>query len=557
MSILRNIRTKIWACVSVALFSYLVATLATTWVNYETKASLSHIEQTDLPISFKGVLVQSLFKAQSEDYENGLLTGEKGDVQQANLLHDQIEQLLDELVELSSQTHNDLYPRVLSLRDDYNDYFVLASQYYMEAVQKGNIFAARKEVHQLGKIRARLDEDFKTVVEMLQGMIAGDLNSNNQRIGFYTSFLHIMFVAFLLVTTLVINWLANREIIAPLAGIKKMIGDFSRGRIVEKPVGNHGSDEIHSLATSFWEMTRDLQHITVSRDYVDNIINNMSDSLIILNPDLTIQTVNHATLTLLRVSEDELEGTSFRDIFSHQEESVVDSLFQGLLEGKAVTNLEILYVDRDGHAFPVLFSASALYHPDGALQGISCLARDIRELKEQRDQLEFLANFDKLTGLPNRNLFFDRLTLTLNEARRYGHLFALLYLDLDHFKPLNDRYGHEAGDLALQEVSRRLQDTVRDTDTVSRVAGDEFTILLSRVHNASDAMKVATKVLEAIGEPFYVQGNQAVLGVSIGICLSSPELTNPDSIIKNANTAMYAAKAEGRNRFMFSTPDQM
>jgi diguanylate cyclase (GGDEF)-like protein/PAS domain S-box-containing protein len=557
MHILRNIRSKIWACVSVALLSYLIATLATTWVNNETKVSIIHIQKIDLPLSSKGLLVHSLFNAQSEDYENGLLTGEKGDVLRANMRHDQIALMLEELVQLAGASHNDIYPRILSLRDDYNDYFVVASQYYLEAVQKADIFAARKEVHQLGKLRAGLDADFQNVAAMLQAMIVSDLGDNNQRIDLYTRLLHILFVLFLLLTTIVINWLANKEIVVPLANVKKMINDFSRGRTVDKPQRSQGGDEIQDLASSFWQMTRELQHITVSRDYVDNIINNMSDSLVILNPDLTIQTANHATLSLLHSSEDELEGRSFRKIFSHKEESVADSLFHGLLEGKAITNLEALYITGEDDAIPVLFSASALYLPDGTLQGISCLAHDISELKEQRDQLEFLANFDKLTGLPNRNLFFDRLVLTMNEARRYGHLFALFYLDLDYFKPLNDKYGHEAGDLALQEVAKRMQGTVRDTDTVSRVGGDEFTILLSRVHNASDAMKVATKVLDAVGKPFVIHGNQCVIGVSIGICLSSPELTSADTLMKNADTAMYAAKAQGRNRFMFSSPDQM
>lgn len=557
MNILRNIRSKIWACVSVALFSYLIATLATTWVNKETKISIAHVQNTDIPLSIKGVLVHSLFNAQSEDYENGLLTGEPAEVHQANMSHEQIALLLEELVRLASKTHHDLYPRILSLRDDYNDYFVMASQYYMEAVQKGDIFAARKEVHQLGKLRARLDADFQHVAGMLQEMIVADLEANNQRIDLYTRLLHVLFVLFLIITTVVINWLANREIIAPLGNVKKMINDFSRGRTIDKPQDSHQGDEIQDLATSFWKMTRELQHITISRDYVDNIINNMSDSLIILNPDLSIQTVNHATLSLLHLAEEELEGIPFQNVFSHRDESVATSLFQELLEGKAVTNLEALYVTGDERSIPVLFSASALYMPDGTLQGISCLAHDISELKEQRDQLEFLAHFDKLTGLPNRNLFFDRLQVTVNDSRRYGHLFALLYLDLDHFKSLNDKYGHQVGDLALQEVGRRLQDAVRDTDTVSRVGGDEFTILLSRVHNASDAMKVATKILESIGQPFLMQGNKCVLGVSIGISLSSSELNSADSLMKNADMAMYAAKAQGRNRFMFSSLDQM
>lgn len=556
MNILRNIRSKILACGSVALLSYLAATLATTWVNNETKQSITHVQQIDLPLSSKGILIHSLFKTQSEEYENGMLTGEPGEVSQANMLHNQIAPLLDELVGLVNARHDDLYPHILSLRDDYNTYFVMASQYYLEAVQKGDIFASRNEIHQLGKLQAHLNANFKQVTGELQEMIVADLERNNQRIDRYTQLLHIFFILCLLVTIVVINWLANKEIIAPLEKIKTMISDFSCGRPIQKPQSSIGRDEIQELASSFWQMTRELQLITVSRDYVDNIINNMSDSLIILTPDLTIETANNATLTLLHFSKEDLEGCSFRNIFNHPEETVTNSLFQGFLEGKAVANLEALYIDYEGQAVPILFSASALYLPDGTLQGISCMARDISELKEQRDELEFLANFDKLTGLPNRNLFFDRLTLTINEARRYGHIFALFYLDLDNFKPLNDKYGHEAGDLALQEVARRLQNTVRESDTVSRLGGDEFTILLSRVQNGDDAQKVAIKILDTISKPFLIHGNLNTLGVSIGICLSSPELTSADKLIKNADTAMYAAKAQGRNRFIISSPHQ-
>ena len=558
MKILRNIRSKIWTCVSVALLSYLAATFATTWVNNETQNTIAHAQQIDIPLSSKGILAYSLFSAQSEDYGNGLLTGEQGEVQQANMRHDQIAPLLDELAKLADAGHHDLYPSILSLRDAYHDYFILASQYYMEAVQKNDdIFAARKEIHQLGMLRSSLDTEFRQVAEMLQTMIVTDLEVSNQRIDLYTRLLQILFILFLVITTIVINWLANKEIIVPLGNIKKMIGDYSRGRAVEKPQGNPEGDEIQDLATSFWQMTRELQHITVSRDYVDNIINNMSDSLIILNPDLTIKTANHATLALLHVAKEELECRPFRTVFSHSKENISDSFLKGLLEGKAVANLESFYICSREQEIPVLFSASGLYFPDGTLQGISCLARDMSELKEQRDQLEFLSNFDNLTGLPNRNLFFDRLTSAMNEGRRYGHLFALFYLDIDLFKSINDKYGHEAGDIALQEVAKRLQKIVRDSDTVSRVGGDEFTVLLTRVRDANDATRVATKILETIGEPFQINGNQCTLGVSIGICLSTPELISADKLMKNADTAMYAAKDLGRNRFMVFSPDQI
>ncbi len=557
MNILCNIRCKIWACGSVALLSYLAATLATTWVNSETKIFLTHTQRVDLPLLSKGVLANNLYNVQSQEYENGLLAGEQGEVHRANMLNNQISPLLDELVQLADINHIDLYPRILSLRDEYNNYFVMASQYYLEAVQKIDVFAFRNEIHQLGKLQASLTADFKDVTVRLQDMINEDLEQNKQRIDFYSRFLAIVFILSLLIAIVVVNWLANREIIAPLRKIKMMIDLFGRGRTIERPQSSRGGDEIQELASSFWQMTSDLQLITVSRDYVDNIINNMSDSLIVLTPDLTIKTANHATLSLLRFSKEELEGRPFRTIFSHDEKAIVDSLFHGFLEGKVVANIEAFYTGYNELPIPVLFSASPLYLPDGTLQGISCMARDISELKEQRDNLEFLANFDKLTGLPNRNLFFDRLTVTVTEARRYNHLFALLYLNLDNFKPLNDKYGHTAGDLALQEVARRLKATVRDSDTVSRLGGDEFAILLNRIKNAGEATIVATKILDIIGKPFLIQGDQRILGISIGICLSSTEITNADDLIKNADMAMYAAKAQGRNRFVFFAQDQI
>ncbi|MDD3813211.1 MAG: diguanylate cyclase [Desulfocapsaceae bacterium] len=557
MNILCNIRCKIWACGSVAFLSYLAITLATAWVNSETQIFITHAQRIDLPLFSKGVLANSLLNAQNQEYENGLLAGEQGEVHQANMLHNQIAPLLDEMVQLVDVNHNDLHPSILSLRDEYNNYYVMASQYYLEAVQKNDIFAFRNEIHQLGKLQASLSADFKEVAGRLQEMINEDFEKNKQRIEFHTRFLAIVFILSFLVAIVVVNWLANREIIVPLGKIKMMIDDFGRGRTIEKPQSSRGGDEIQELASSFWQMTSDIQLITVSRNYVDNIINNMSDSLIVLNPDLTIQTTNHATLNLLHFSKEELEGRHFRTIFSHAEKAIVDSLFHGFLEGKVVTNIEAFYTGYDELPIPVYFSASPLYFPDGALQGISCMASDISELKEQRDNLEFLANFDKLTGLPNRNLFFDRLTVTVSEARRYGHLFALFYLDLDNFKPLNDKYGHAAGDHALQEVARRLQETVRDSDTVSRLGGDEFAILLSRIKDAGETIMIATKILDIIGKPFLIQGDQCILGISIGICLSSTEITSADDLVKNADMAMYAAKAQGRNRFILFSPEQV
>lgn len=173
--------------------------------------------------------------------------------------------------------------------------------------------------------------------------------------------------------------------------------------------------------------------------------------------------------------------------------------------------------------------------------------RQRQVIKEMQQKYQHLAHHDALTGLPNRSLFADRLQQMLAQAKRSTTLGALLYLDLDKFKPINDTLGHDIGDLVLQEIAQRLQTAVRESDTIARIGGDEFVVLLPAIESKQDASIVAEKIRLALEQPFEIKGHTINIGCSTGIAVYPEHGTDEISLMKNADTAMYHAKKNGRN----------
>ena len=175
---------------------------------------------------------------------------------------------------------------------------------------------------------------------------------------------------------------------------------------------------------------------------------------------------------------------------------------------------------------------------------------DVTEQRKNAALIAHLAHHDMLTGLPNRALLMDRLSMSLARANR-GHRMALLYLDLDKFKPINDRYGHAMGDDVLKRVADKMQSVVRDTDTVARIGGDEFVIIQQDIKSASDAAKLATRVIAAVSERQFSNNVDVTVGVSIGIAFAPEDADSADKLIQNADKALYNAKKQGGSRLHF------
>jgi diguanylate cyclase (GGDEF)-like protein/PAS domain S-box-containing protein len=199
-------------------------------------------------------------------------------------------------------------------------------------------------------------------------------------------------------------------------------------------------------------------------------------------------------------------------------------------------------------AFPVRDSSGAVYRVAG-------IAEDITDRKEAEERLLHLAHYDVLTGLPNRALFYDRLRQALAQARRNQWITGVMFMDVDRFKNINDTLGHAVGDRLLQQVAERLINAVRAEDTVGRLGGDEFAMVLSNLGGAQNARRVAQKIMTAFNEPFRLEGAEVFVTSSIGITLYPQDSADQDTLIKNADAAMYRAKEAGRNAYQFYTPE--
>ncbi len=222
---------------------------------------------------------------------------------------------------------------------------------------------------------------------------------------------------------------------------------------------------------------------------------------------------------------------------------------KGMVLGKTMV---LTALRKDGSEFPVEISISAVKIGSG--WNAIGIVRDITERKRFEETIRDMAYMDQLTGLPNRFLLTDRLNQVLARGRRFGFLVAFLFLDLDRFKVVNDTLGHAVGDELLKEVAKRLRQCTRDADTVARIGGDEFTVLVQDLKKVEDVTKVAEKIFSAFKEPFRIAGHELFVTASMGVSIYPNDGIDAETLFKNADIAMYRAKDEGRNNFQLYTP---
>lgn len=230
------------------------------------------------------------------------------------------------------------------------------------------------------------------------------------------------------------------------------------------------------------------------------------------------------------------------------EQAFYDDLWATIRSGK-VWRGEVVNRRPDGSRYTINQVITPLQDANGKVSHYVAIIEDISERKANEARIEHMANYDSLTELPNRNLFFDRLAVALAQARRSGRPGALLYFDLDRFKPVNDRLGHAAGDKLLKAVADRVGAQMRASDTFGRLAGDEFGVILPDASRHEDAAHVAEKILAAVDQPFDIDGQQVEIGASIGIAVIPADGASAEEVLKAADEAMYQAKAAGRNTY--------
>ena len=280
---------------------------------------------------------------------------------------------------------------------------------------------------------------------------------------------------------------------------------------------------------------------------LEKAVETMNLGMTITDMDCKILFTNHAEAELHGYEPAELVGKEARIFAPHAfwNPPSVDRIKQMQSWRREATN-----VKKDGTTFPVQLISEVISDSAGEPMGIVTICEDITERKRVEEQLERQALYDTLTQLPNRTLFNDRLTQAVSKTkRRKDYSFGVLFLDLDRFKLINDSLGHTVGDQLLVEFAQRLYRCLRPGDTVARVGGDEFTILLDDIHHVSDATRVADRIQQELNIPFKLGRHEVFTTASMGIALSSEEYGRSEDLLRDADIAMYRAKAQGRARY--------
>lgn len=279
------------------------------------------------------------------------------------------------------------------------------------------------------------------------------------------------------------------------------------------------------------------------------------EGIVVTDREGTMLRVNPAFSAITGYTPEEAVGQNPRLLKSDRHDALFYQAMWEQLAREGQWSGEIWNRRKNGEIFPEWLTINAVRNAYGKITNYVSIFHDITELKRQQEAIEHQAQHDALTGLPNRVLFNDRLQVALARMRRKNNKLALLFLDLDHFKNINDGFGHTAGDNLLVVLSQRLKTQLRAGDTLARQGGDEFLILLPEIETVEDVGMIATRLLERLRAPFYHGEIEYFVSASIGLTIAPDDGSSADGLIKNADMAMYRAKKLGRNSYQFFTPE--
>jgi diguanylate cyclase (GGDEF)-like protein/PAS domain S-box-containing protein len=351
---------------------------------------------------------------------------------------------------------------------------------------------------------------------------------------------------------LALAWWAGRRVHAPISTLIKSADRIAQGDY-SRPMEVGRRDELGELQAALERMRQKLRQTTINKNYLNNVLGSMTDAVFVTSPDGVIRMANQSACKLLAWGEEELVGRAIVSIFDERERGEFD-----MLRASQDTR-ETVVKTRQGQTIPVAITGSQITTDDPQYQGTIFVVRNVTERKRAERRIRYLARYDALTKVPNRMQFQHLLQQAIARAIRNKTSLALLYLDMDRFKEINDTFGHAAGDRTLEILTERLTRALPQETTIGRLAGDEFAMfvddLAADADNRGTVAQLARSVLAEVGRAFQLQEHEVFLTASIGIAFCTRDAENVIDLIRNADAAMYHSKQNGGNSFAFYSPE--
>jgi len=423
-----------------------------------------------------------------------------------------------------------------------------------------------------GEILTTYNENtyFKHILsQALNLYVERDITANQEKVGTLrlTATLNHLWFEFLLkliinvfgfIISLLASFLVFRHvskyILQPIDRLVETTREIIEHKKYSLRVEKTSNDELGQLTDEFNQMLTQIE-------MRDNLLLRSSEALaqthqpiILRDAAFRCQYVNPAFTTLFGYTLEEVKDTAFSLRVKPQQRNDQSQEHEFLTaRNEGIFRHECYRQTRNGALIPVIVQISPIRNNQGIISGYVSAITDMCEKKKAEEIIWQQANFDGLTGLPNRHMFHDRLAQEMKKASRSNLLLAVMFIDLDHFKEINDTFGHDYGDNLLKEVAERLTSCVRKTDTVSRLGGDEFTVIISELVANEMLERIMHSILQALAAPFNLGIEIVNISASIGVTLYPDDATEIDVMLKNADQAMYLAKSNGRNRFSYFT----
>jgi diguanylate cyclase (GGDEF)-like protein/PAS domain S-box-containing protein len=383
----------------------------------------------------------------------------------------------------------------------------------------------------------------------------GNIMKRFKQVSFFA--ICILFSAILI--TLLLATRLQRIVTSPLRLLADTISNIIQRNDFSIRAKKQHNDELGQLADIFNELLSKIESehnsLKSSEEKFRKLTSLSPVGIFQINPAGEITYVNQRWREINNIKHQEPDLQSWFASLHPEDAPALNKLWHRLVTEHQDMACEARLVATNGSISWAYIQATSLHSKEGKLLGFLGSLSDISELKKAQIQMENLAFYDPLTGLANRRLFKNRLAKSVKSVQRTNSSIALLFLDLDQFKRINDTLGHDIGDALLKEIARRLNNNVRENDTVCRIGGDEFTILLIDINNTNDVRIVAEKILLSLARPFMLNGQEIISTVSIGITMTPEDSIEPNTLMKNADLAMYRAKELGRNNFQFFSED--